>query len=434
MPEYTENFHLTKPLPSEYYDVDVFNQNADAIDEAIKSADAFGGTELAYLNNNNLLSGTKAFTNVSSGSSEIIDETYKGLSVRYMDLKSSSFLENFVTYDDIPIWGYDSFTFSFYVKGTPSTKRLQCSFPTGGNTTHTIASNGSSSTNSTGRITFELPEEWQRCWITWTVSPTSETNTGIVTVNLPNGAECYMCGCKLEYGTTATDWCLSASELELSGASIPMQDSNHEKYNVDYNALADAILEKLKSKQYTIGGSQTSIVDALNTQNSEAVTLGSRIDGLSTQSTAQQTAIDTLLSHDIYVGSVMLIPECQLTIEDSKYEYIVETYNFHLIDQIFENMTIPDGYKRAYRLSAVINTNNAGKLSIHINDLLLIYDGTWSTSEYRMPHMSRKFYEDEITYKEFGKGAGLELKVSIENETSVGYAWGVTVHGYLEKI
>ncbi|MDO4173728.1 MAG: hypothetical protein Q4D42_03090 [Eubacteriales bacterium] len=426
MPEYTENFHLTKPLLSEYYDVDVFNQNADAIDAAIKSVDAFCGTELSNLNDNNLLSDTKTFANVSSGSAEIIDETYKGLSVRYLNTKSASFTSTFITYQNISIWGHDSFTFSFYAKGTPSTKRLQCSFPTGGNTTSAMTSQGSHSDNSTGLITFELPEEWQRYWVTWTVSPTSETNTGVVTVNLLNSAECYMCGCKLEYGMTATDWCPSASESLLSGGSIPMKDSNHEKYNVDYNALADAILEKLKSKQYTIGEAQTSIVDALNTQNSETTTLESRIDAL--------------LAHDIYVGSVMLAPECHVTYEEngqSEYvmqPYIVQAYNYHLIDQIFENMTIPDGYKRAYRLSAVINTNNAGKLSIQINDLLLIYDGTWSTSEYRMPHMSRKFYEDEIAYKEFGKGAGLELKVSVENQTSDAYAWGVTIHGYLEKI
>lgn len=43
MPEYTKNFNLVKPLPSEYYDVDVFNRNVETIDAAIQSVDAFNG-------------------------------------------------------------------------------------------------------------------------------------------------------------------------------------------------------------------------------------------------------------------------------------------------------------------------------------------------------------------------------------------------------
>ncbi len=48
MPNYTENFNLEKPLESEYYDINVFNENADKLDAALKTitdnAEAAGET------------------------------------------------------------------------------------------------------------------------------------------------------------------------------------------------------------------------------------------------------------------------------------------------------------------------------------------------------------------------------------------------------
>lgn len=37
MANFTANYNLTKPLQTEYYDVDVFNENADIVDSEIKS-------------------------------------------------------------------------------------------------------------------------------------------------------------------------------------------------------------------------------------------------------------------------------------------------------------------------------------------------------------------------------------------------------------
>ena len=39
MPNATINYGLTKPLPTEFYDIAVFNANADKIDAALKNID-----------------------------------------------------------------------------------------------------------------------------------------------------------------------------------------------------------------------------------------------------------------------------------------------------------------------------------------------------------------------------------------------------------
>jgi hypothetical protein len=47
MADKTTNYNLTKPTPNEFYDIRVFNENADIIDQALKAHDDTLATHLA---------------------------------------------------------------------------------------------------------------------------------------------------------------------------------------------------------------------------------------------------------------------------------------------------------------------------------------------------------------------------------------------------
>lgn len=52
MPNFTTNYNFKKPLQTEQYDVDIFNENFDAIDTAIAAAATGSGEEITEITNN----------------------------------------------------------------------------------------------------------------------------------------------------------------------------------------------------------------------------------------------------------------------------------------------------------------------------------------------------------------------------------------------
>ena len=62
--------------------------------------------------------------------------------------------------------------------------------------------------------TVNLTTEWVRYWVTFTAadSYTEADTMSYVRIKTVGAATYYICGVKLEYGTTATDWCPAASE------------------------------------------------------------------------------------------------------------------------------------------------------------------------------------------------------------------------------
>ena len=158
----------------------------------------------------NLLPNTKTYTNISSGSGTIIDETYKDFSVRYLDCTQVAT----TTYKDLSL--YNSiidpepggvYTFSFYAKGT----KIRAHFFGGSyNNSKGVSSQGIINNNNVdGSTDFTLTNEWTRYWVTYTLSNTTSSSTiekKNVLLRVVGGNEAYVCGLKFERGNKPTDW------------------------------------------------------------------------------------------------------------------------------------------------------------------------------------------------------------------------------------
>ena len=73
MPNYTNNLKLEKPLQSENYNIDIFNANADKIDNAIKEVKGkIDGLELVA-SNVKMADGTTVEATVSANKSSILE-------------------------------------------------------------------------------------------------------------------------------------------------------------------------------------------------------------------------------------------------------------------------------------------------------------------------------------------------------------------------
>lgn len=242
---------------------------------------------------------------------------------------------------------------------------------------------------------------------------------------------------------------LNIQKLECLFSVIPTQIAREKQISDSINVL-NAKTTKHEAAIDTLNTKATNHETAINELNTKTANQETAISGLNTKVTNhetaittlnekaanQQTAINTLYARDIYVGSVMLIPECYLTIDEGQNTFTICTQDYYWLEEIFKGITTPDGYRKAYKLSAVVSTNKDGNISIWLNDLLLINTNTWSNSTYRVAVMSEKFHREDIGV-ELANGygrEGLNLKLQIENKTSDAYAWGVTIHGYFEKI
>lgn len=73
MPNYTNNLKLEKPLQNENYNIDIFNANADKIDNAIKEVKGkIDGLELVA-SNVKMADGTTVEATVSANKSSILE-------------------------------------------------------------------------------------------------------------------------------------------------------------------------------------------------------------------------------------------------------------------------------------------------------------------------------------------------------------------------
>lgn len=77
MANYTNNYNLEKPLQPEFYNVDVFNGNADKIDNAIKTEGQETAEKLFDFDNMAALSGTRKTVtfNADGSATEVIINT-----------------------------------------------------------------------------------------------------------------------------------------------------------------------------------------------------------------------------------------------------------------------------------------------------------------------------------------------------------------------
>lgn len=173
---------------------------------------------LLYGLNFNLLKDTKAFGGVDSGSkSTLTNDTYNGLAVRSLTTtgSGSSIFAGWSVFDENTVPQNKGVAVSFWAKANNNNAKIQVLVPSEADAwwKQVTTSQGVTSTE-TESGTVNLTTEWVRYWVAFTAadSYTEADTMSYARIKAVGAATYYICGAKLEYGTTATDWCPAASE------------------------------------------------------------------------------------------------------------------------------------------------------------------------------------------------------------------------------
>lgn len=139
-----------------------------------------------------------------------------------------------------------------------------------------------------------------------------------------------------------------------------------------------------------------------------------------------------LVDDVIYVGSQVLYDNYQLTTATK--QAVLGSYGYDLIQGLFNGVTIPSSYVRAYRISAQMNTANNNQASVWLNNIQSSLVNTWSNNTMRKIGSTRIFKESEITlettYGYSRDGTNLYCENSGNYQANF---WNITVHAYLVK-
>lgn len=134
----------------------------------------------------------------------------------------------------------------------------------------------------------------------------------------------------------------------------------------------------------------------------------------------------------IYIGSQQLYDRYDFTAAGTV--SLLGAYDYRLIEGIFNGITIPDAYEKAYRLTAQITTNNSNQIGADIGGISCS-GNTWSGNTFRIPISSAIVKQSELTLEpvfNYSSRQGLNLKVT-NSENYIGSIFSITVHGYIVK-
>lgn len=177
---------------------------------------------LLYGLNFNLLKDTKAFGGLDSASdATLTGDLYAGLAVRYDAAAPYSTISQWTSFDIDNVQANRGLAISFYARSDSTGNKVavqaretgagawkQITDSTGG----TYANTGN--TISYDSLGIEVSTSWSRYWVVFIPREEWSDDETISRVQLymHTGSGIYIAGVKLEYGTTATDWCPAASE------------------------------------------------------------------------------------------------------------------------------------------------------------------------------------------------------------------------------
>lgn len=135
----------------------------------------------------------------------------------------------------------------------------------------------------------------------------------------------------------------------------------------------------------------------------------------------------------IYIGSQTLYDEYQMTTATK--QAVLGSYNYDLIQGVFQGVNIPSAYVKAYRVTAQITTNNNNQASIWLNNIQSSLGNTWSNSSMRKIISTDIFKETDITLEptyNYTSRNGTNLYCQNTGPYQANF-YNITVHAYLVK-
>lgn len=188
-------------------------------------------------------------------------------------------------------------------------------------------------------------------------------------------------------------------------------------------------MPSFESAEFTVEDTldSTSATNALSAN--QGLNLSNQITDLKEEVNNHSSALDT-----IYIGGQVIYPNLSGTGNVDKTP-LLGAYYQNLIQGIFYNVTIPEGYSKKYRLTAQITTGGANYLKLYLNSTQMISGNTYSNKSFRVVYSSVFFTEDDIgtetTYNYSTEGINLYYEVT--GSSATWEFWNVTIHGYLVR-
>lgn len=177
---------------------------------------------LLYGLNFNLLKDTKAFGGVDSASdATLTGDLYAGLAVRYDAAAPYSTISQWTSFDIDDVQANRGLVISFYARSdsTGNKVAVQARETGRGAWKQITDSTGGTHANTGTIISYDSPgievsTSWSRYWVAFIPREewSDDETLSRVQLYVHTGSGIYIAGVKLEYGTTATDWCPAASE------------------------------------------------------------------------------------------------------------------------------------------------------------------------------------------------------------------------------
>lgn len=144
-------------------------------------------------------------------------------------------------------------------------------------------------------------------------------------------------------------------------------------------------------------------------------------------------------NNKIYVGSQTLYDYYTITSTSTQKEAVLGAYGNQLISGLFVGVSIPNGYTKAYRLTAQARTTNGNYAQIALNNMSSSKISTYSSDTFRNIVSTDIFKESDLTEEtlfNYPSGKGLNLYCINSNNTGTSCRvdfWNITVQGYLVK-
>lgn len=141
-----------------------------------------------------------------------------------------------------------------------------------------------------------------------------------------------------------------------------------------------------------------------------------------------------ILDDIIYIGSQCLYDSYSKA--DMGYQAVLGSYDYDLVDGVFNGITIPDGYVKAYRITAQVSTTNSNMAKVKVNNIESSQGNTWSNQTMRKIISTAIFKQTDITLEtpfNYSSRQGMNLYCGNTQNTGSAYFWNITVHGYLVK-
>nr|DAG78789.1 MAG TPA: protein of unknown function DUF5047 [Caudoviricetes sp.] len=177
---------------------------------------------LLYGLNFNLLKDTKAFGGVDSASdATLTGDLYAGLAVRYDAAAPYSTISQWTSFDIDNVQANRGLAISFYARSDSTGNKVAVQArETGAGAWKQITDSTGGTHANTGNIIsydslgIEVSTSWSRYWVAFIPREewSDDETLSRVQLYMHTGSGIYIAGVKLEYGTTATDWCPAASE------------------------------------------------------------------------------------------------------------------------------------------------------------------------------------------------------------------------------